>query len=288
MSTPIARGDGVAAGRFLVEAARQTSDSAQVSRALEGAPVTLEFRRGGLIVEATLYDGGYFVVEAPAGTYRLEYLRAGERVEFFEPKQLTIRRNAWTCVGTFSLAIARLDELGDNVHNELSVRDDCRDIVAGLRAVGAVDGAPRVEIARSAPLYELGGKPSLRALSTGLRIEFALSSTPALRALYRLPIAHLGMESRLLFLAGAGAVGGDVAGHDLSAAGGYNAAGVGLLGLVGYRWAEDLEAAGPVLGGLLRMTHSYFGIGLRGEIMPEQAVVLTLDVGPLGILGGLL
>lgn len=60
------------------------------------------------------------------------------------------------------------------------------------------------------------------------------------------------------------------------------------MGLFGYRWAEDVETAGPVLGGLVRMTHSYVGIGLRAELMPEQSAVLTFDVGPLGILGGLL
>src|SRR4051812_47475446 len=102
---------GVAGGRLLLRAGNSEVSLAAARETLGGDALVLELRRGAQVLEASLDDDGYFWVRAPAGAYRLEYLRVGTRAEFFAPQEIVVEPGALTCAGTVALELDRVEAL---------------------------------------------------------------------------------------------------------------------------------------------------------------------------------
>ena len=283
---------GVVGGRLQLRAGNAEVSLAGARTAAGGEALGLEVRRGGQVLEAALDEDGYFWVNAPAGTYRLEYLRVGARAEFFAPQEIVVQPGVLTCAGTIALELDRAEALGANVNNRVTVSDQCAEAMPRLRAAAGAAGAERVALARPGPLYEHEDGVSWRALVIGLRAEVALGGHVAVRGLYHLPpLASEGPFSRLVFLAGGGWIRGDnnERAYDVTVGAGMHVWYFELLAISGARWPElGGVAAGPVAGGVVRLQTVTFGFGVRVEALPARAGFFTIDVAPLGVLGSLL
>jgi hypothetical protein len=282
---------GVVGGRLLLRTGNSEMSLAAARAAADGEALVLELRRGAHVLEASLDEDGYFWVQAPAGTYRLEYLRVGKRAEFFAPQELVIQPGAITCAGTVALDLERVEALGANVSNRVTVTDQCAETMPRLRGAEGTF-VERVAIARPGEQYEHHDGVSWRTLVVGLRAEISIGEHLALRGLYRLPpLAREGLFSRWIFLVGGGGVRGDrdEIAYDVTVGAGVRVSYFDLLGIGGVRWraVEGVET-GPVAGGVIRMHSVVLGLGLRFEALPSRAAFLTVDLAPLGLLGSLL
>jgi hypothetical protein len=260
--------------------------------ALGGEALVLELRRGAQVLEAALDDDGYFWVTAPAGTYRLEYLRVGKRAEFFAPQEIVVEPGALTCAGTVALELERVETLGANVSNHVTVTDQCAETTPRLRAVAGTAGVERVALSRPGSQYEHYSGVDWRTLAIGLRAEVALGEHAALRGLFRLPpLAREGLFSRWIFLVGGGGIRGDrdEIAFDITLGAGVKVWYFDLLAIGGARWpGVEGVSGGPIAGGVIRMDSVILGLGLRAEALPSRAAFLTIDLAPFGLLGSLL
>lgn len=283
---------GVGGGRLLLRVGNAEVPLAAAKAAAGGEAFVLEVRRGAQVLEAALDEDGYFWFNAPAGTYRLQYLRVGARAEFFAPQEIVVQPGALTCAGTVALELDRIESLGANVNNRVTVTDQCAEAMPRLRAAAGAAGAERVDLSRPGPMYEHEDSVSWRTLVVGLRAEVALGEHLAVRGLYRLPpLAREGPFSRWVFLVGGGWIRGDndERAYDVTAGAGVNVWNFDLLAIGGARWPEvEGVAAGPVAGGVVRLQSVTFGFGVRVEALPARAGFFTIDVAPLGVLGSLL
>jgi hypothetical protein len=276
----------VIVGRLLLRAGSSEVSLDAARAAAGGEALVLELRRGGQVL-------GYFWVNAPAGTYRLEYLRVGKRAEFFAPQEIAVQPGTFTCAGTVALELDQVEALGANVSNRVTVTDQCAETMSRLRLAAGTAGVERVALARPGPQYEHYGSVGWRTLVVGLRAEIAIGGHYALRGLYRLPpLAREGLFSRWIFMVGGGVIRGelDARAYDVTLGAGVEVAGFfDLLAIGGARWPEvEGVAAGPVAGGVIRAQTVILGLGLRAEVLPSPAAFLTIDLAPLGILGSLL
>jgi hypothetical protein len=283
---------GVVGGRLRLRAGNSEVSLGAARAAVGGEPLGLELRRGAQVLEATLDDDGFFWVNAPAGTYRLEYLRVGKRAEFFAPQELVVEPGVLTCAGTVALELERVEDLGANVSNRVAVTDQCAETTPRLRALAGPAGVERVAIARPGAQYEHDSGVDWRTLSIGLRAEVAIGEHMALRGLFRLPpLAREGVFSRLVLLVGGGGIRGDrnELAFDVTAGAGVHVSYFDLLAIGGARWPEVGGVdAGPVVGGVIRIYSVILGLGLRAEVLPARAAFLTIDLAPFGLLGSLL
>jgi len=283
---------GIVGGRLRLRAGDGEVSLDAARAAVGGEALGLELRRGAQVLEATLDGDGYFWVNAPAGTYRIEYLRVGKRAEFFAPQEIVVQPGALTCAGTVALALARLEDLGANVSNRVTVTDQCAETTPRLRAVAGTAGVERVAIAQPGAKYEHESGVDWRTLSIGLRAEVAIGGHTALRGLFRVPpLAREGVFSRWIFLVGGGGIRGDgnELAFDVTLGAGVHVSYFDLLAISGARWPEvGGVATGPVAGGAIRMQSVIVGLGLRAEVLPARAAFLTIDLAPFGLLGSLL
>jgi len=282
---------GAAGGRLVLRERNSDVSLAAARAAVGGESLALELRRGTQVLEATLDEDGYFWVKAPAGTYRLEYLRVGKRAEFFAPQEIVVQPGALTCAGTVALELDRIEELGANVNNRVAVTDQCSETIPRLRAAGRT-GAERVEIASPGPAFEHVQGLDWRDLVVGLRAEVAIGDHRALRGLFRLPpVARTGLFSRGILLFGFGGTGGDKdqIAYDATFGAGLHVFYFDVLAIGGARWPDvDGVAAGPIAGGVVRLQSVTLGLGVRVEALPARAAFLTVDLAPFGVLGSLL
>lgn len=284
---------GAAGGRLVLRVQNSEISLAAARAAVGGESLVLELRRGTQVLEATLDEDGYFWVNAPAGTYRLEYLRVGKRAEFFAPQTIVVQPGALTCAGTVALELDRIEELGANVNNRVAVTDQCGETMPRLRATaGSGPRTERVAIASPGPLYEHYAGLGWRDVLVGLRAEAAIGPHIILRGLFRLPpVAHTGFLSRAILLFGFGGLRGDrdEIAYDATLGAGGHVLFFDMLAIGGVRWPDvGGVATGPVVGGVLRINSVTLGLGLRVEVLPKQAAFFTVDLAPFGVLGSLL
>jgi hypothetical protein len=289
--------EGVVGGRLVLKAGGKVVSLADAAEALGGELIGLSLRRGSQVVEATLNGDGYFVLRGPPGAYVVEYLRAGKRAEFFAPQELRLHSGRATCVGTLTLELDRIENLGANVDNHVSVSDECGATAAQLRQLDGGTEPELVEIARAGPKVTPYDPVTWREVISGFLLEGSYHS-PALvvRGLFHLP--RLGSASRVepLFLVGGGVLSqdGGGGGGDVLAGAGISWWALDVFALGGYRWASTVEspatplAEGAVVAGALRLNTELFGLGVRTEFLPERTTSLTLDVRPFALLGWLL
>lgn len=276
---------------MLLRAGNREVSLAEARAAVGGERIVLELRRGAQVLEASLDEDGYFWLKAPAGTYRLEYLRAGKRAEFFAPQEIVVQPGALTCAGTVALELDQVESLGANVNNRVTVTDQCAETASRLRRVAGT--APeRVTIARPGPQYEHTGGVQWRDLVIGLRAEVAIGDHPVVRGLFRMPPFTLGGPfSRWILLVGGGGLRGDrhELVYDVTLGAGVRVGYFDLLAVSGARWPEAQGVkVGPIAGGVVRVHSVILGLGVRAEALPAPAAFLTVDLAPLGLLGSLL
>jgi hypothetical protein len=282
---------GVVGGRLLLRAGNREVSLAAARAALGGDKIVLELRRGAQVLEASLDEDGYFWLEAPAGAYRLEYLRVGKRAEFFAPHEVVVQPGALTCAGTVALEVDQVESLGANVSNRVTVTDQCAETTPRLRRV-ARTATERVTIAQPGPQFEHLGHVEWRDLVIGPRVELAIGDPVIVRGLLRVPpLAHEGPFSRLILLVGGGGLRGDRHEfvYDITLGAGVHVVYFDLLAVSGARWPEVQGVhVGPVLGGVARLHSTILGLGVRVEALPSRAAFFTIDLAPLGLLGSLL
>jgi hypothetical protein len=286
---------GVVGGRLLLRAGNREVSLAAARAALGGEKIVLELRRGAHVLEASLDEDGYFWLKAPAGAYRLEYLRIGKRAEFFAPHEVVVQPGALTCAGTVALEVDQVESLGANVNNRVTVTDQCAETTPRLRRVAGT--APervieRVTIAQPGPQFEHLGHVEWRDLVIGPRVELAIGDPVIVRGLLRVPpLAHEGPFSRLILLVGGGGLRNDHHEfvYDITLGAGVHVVYFDLLAVSGARWPEAQGVhVGPVLGGVARLHSTILGLGVRVEALPSRTAFFTIDLAPLGLLGSLL
>lgn len=289
--TARADADGVVGGRLLLRAGTSEVSLAAARAAVGGERIALELRRGAQVLEATLDEDGYFWARAPAGVYRIEYLRVGKRAEFFAPQEVVVQPGALTCAGTLGLELDQIESLGANVNNRVTVTDQCAETTPRLRRAAGT-ATERVAIAQPGPQYEHTAGVTWRGLAIGLRAEVAFGDSRIVRGLFRIPpLAREGLWSRWILLVGGGALRGDRNEliRDVTLGAGVQLWLFDLLAIGGARWPEVQGVnTGLVAGGVVRVQTTILGLGLRVEALPAKTAYLTVDLAPLGLLGSLL
>ena len=282
---------GVVGGRLLLRAGTSEVSLAAARAAVGGEPLALELRRGAQVLEATLDEDGYFWARAPAGVYRIEYLRVGKRAEFFAPQEVEVQPGALTCAGTLGLELDHIESLGANVNNRVTVTDQCAETTPRLRRAAGV-ATERVTIAQPGPQFEHSTGLTWRDLVIGLRAEVAFGDSRVVRGLFRIPpLARNGLWSRWILLVGGGALRNDrhELVRDVTLGAGVQLSVFDLLAIGGARWPEvEGVTTGLVAGGVIRVQTTVLGLGLRVEALPVKTAYLTVDLAPLGLLGILL
>lgn len=282
---------GVVGGRLLLRAGSSEVSLAAARAAVGGERIALELRRGAQVLEATLDDDGTFWARAPAGVYRIEYLRVGKRAEFFAPQEVVVQPGALICAGTLGLELDRIESLGANVNNRVTVTDQCAETTPRLRRAAGTS-TERVAIAQPGPQYEHSTGVTWRDLVIGLRAEVAFGDRRVVRGLFRVPpLAREGLWSRWILLVGGGVLRGDHGElvRDVTLGAGVQAFVFDVLAIGGARWPEVQGVnSGLVAGGVIRLQTTILGLGLRVEALPAKTAYLTVDLAPFGLLGSLL
>src|SRR5262245_35263138 len=103
--------EGLVAGRLAFYENRELAPLRRVE-AVVRAPVGLSLRRGRNVYDAQLDQEGFFVLRAPAGTYRLEAVSLGNRAEMVPPQNVDVRPAELLCAGTLAVSVQRLEYLG--------------------------------------------------------------------------------------------------------------------------------------------------------------------------------
>jgi hypothetical protein len=282
---------GVVGGRLLLRAGNSEVSLAAARAAVGGERIVLELRRGAQVLETTLDEDGYFWARAPAGVYRIEYLRVGKRAEFFAPQEVIVQPGALTCAGTLGLELDQIESLGANVNNRVTVIDQCAETTPRLRrAAGTAN--ERVTLAQPGPQYEHYAGVTWRDLVIGLRAEVAFGDFRVVRGLLRVPpLTQEGPWSRWILLVGGGGLRGDHGEliRDVTLGAGVQLSVFDLLAIGGARWPEVQGVnTGPVVGGVVRLQTMILGFGVRVEALPARTAYFTVDLAPLALLGSLL
>jgi hypothetical protein len=289
--TARADASGVVGGRLLLRAGTSEVSLAAARAAVGGERIVLELRRGAQVLEATLDEDGYFWARAPAGVYRIEYLRVGKRAEFFAPQEVVVQPGALTCAGTLGLELDPIESLGANVNNRVTVTDQCAETTPRLRRAAGT-AIERVALAQPGPQFEHTTGVTWRDLVIGLRAEVAFGDFRVVRGLFRIPpLTQDGPWSRSILLVGGGALRGDRNEliRDVTLGAGLQLWYFDLLAIGGARWPEVQGVnTGLVAGGVIRAQITILGLGLRVEALPAKTAYLTVDLAPLGLLGSLL
>ncbi|HYV48167.1 MAG TPA: hypothetical protein VFA20_25080, partial [Myxococcaceae bacterium] len=163
--------DGFVAGRLAFYENRELATIYRV-QAVVRAPVGLSLRRGRNVYDAQLDGEGFFVLRAPAGTYRLEAVSLGTRAEMVPPQNVDVRPSELSCAGTLALSVQRLEYLGQGTLSRFTVVDDCARMLPFLRQRLGWTGPGKVHLPRAAaPESETPRVLTAADLLCGLRAE---------------------------------------------------------------------------------------------------------------------
>lgn len=286
---------GAAGGRLVIRDGHSTLTPKQAERELGGEPIGLEVLGGSEVYEAALDADGYFVIEAPPGTYRLEYLRVGEKAEFIPPQELRIEEGALTCAGSLSVDTGHVENLGSNQQSSIQVTGDCDKLWPRLRRMHP-QGTQRVAEATSGRAVLHPDEPELVERLAGILIEGSYGSVGAVRGnlewdvwqaqdvpfglyvtgglgwVYRLNIGNLPFDQVAL---------------DATGGAGLMIFGAHAAGIAGYRQVTQFGATpgGIVLGGMVRLPLGPIGIGMRMEVLPATSYSFFVDLSPVWLAG---
>ncbi len=291
----LAQTDGAVAGRLVFLDGDQPLTVGQAEQEVGGESISLELRSGREVHEAKLHRDGYFVLQAPPGTYRLEYLRLGDKAEFIPPQLLTIEPGALTCAGSLAVDTGSVENLGVNVESQVEVTGDCETLWPRLRKLHSAP-AERVALARAGPLVEHPETPDLVERLAGITVAVGTDAVRLgyLHSLYSHPNNPFGV-----FLHGSGGwvyrlLIGDLlynqVGLDLTGGAGVELLGLQFAGVVGMRQVTQIGVinGGLVLGAFGKFPLGPFGLGVRAEALPSPSWSLFIDVSPVALMGVLL
>ncbi len=289
---------GRAVGRLVFRQGDQLFTPRQVRRHLEGGRLDFDLSRAGERAQVRLENEGYFVATGAAGTYRLEYVYAGQRVEFVVPHTVEIPAEGVACAGTFTLEVQDVTEdVGaNNPSTRLEVSDGCAETTAHFEQLASRQGASAVRLARLAPRLETPLAKPFSEYLVGLRIGYGLEEDMSLlRASYVLAwhgeLRDWGSALASVSVARqTGQTGTER--YELAAAAGFTILpSVELHAGGGVR--PVAETTSPFVYGHLRLDGAVGGLGVRCDLPlrggpPTPVFQLTLDISPFYILGALL
>lgn len=123
-------------GRLVLRDGSAAMTPKEARRALGGGPLALHLRSGWETLTARLDDDGFFVAEGAPGDWVVEYVTAGDRVEFLDPPMtVRIRGGEVACAGEIELAFRDLGaEMGQGT-GRAGASDRCAELRAQLGAV---------------------------------------------------------------------------------------------------------------------------------------------------------
>ncbi len=283
---------GRVVGRLVFQQGDQLFTPRQVRRHLEGGRLDFDLSRAGQLAQVRLENDGYFVATGGAGTYRLEYVYAGHRVEFVVPYALEIPAEGVACAGTFTLKVEDVTkDLGANrPGTRLEVSDGCTETSAHFGAPS--QGASAVHLARPAPRLETPLTKPFTEYLVGLRLGYGLSEEETLlRASYVLAW-HGNLRDWGSALASVSVGRTSTGQYELAGAAGFT-----LLPSVELHAGGGVrpvaQTASPFLYGHLRLDGAYVGLGVRCDLPLREGPAtpvfqLTVDISPFYILGALL
>ncbi len=284
---------GRVVGKLVFRQGDQLFTPRQVRRHLEGGRLEFDLSRAGQLAQVRLENDGYFVATGAAGTYRLEYVYAGQRVEFVVPHALEIPAEGVACAGTFTLAVEDVTEdLGANrPGTRLEVSDGCGDANARFEQLAPSPGARTVQLARLAPRLETPLTKPFSEYLVGLRLGYGLSQEESLlRATYVLAWhGHLRDWGSALASVSVGRT--STGQYEWAGAAGFTfLPSVELHAGGGVR--PVAQTTSPFVYGHLRLDGAYLGLGVRCDLPlqgPANPIFqLTVDISPFYILGALL
>lgn len=284
-------------GRLVLRDGAVAVPPKQARRALGGAPLAVNLRSGWTVATAPLEDDGTFVVEGEPGSWIIESVTAGTRLEFVDPPlAVEVRRGEVACAGRVELSFRDLGaELGNGT-GRATVTDGCAEL--GARAQGIAGGRPvraripeplTLPIRRSAwelaTLVRAGGAWRVGG-GEGAPGETHLSAT-----------AILGIN-RAVGDPGAVSVSASLAQIDvengrsrrtISAGLGYGLGSFFELAAGPELQLGGEEGTGPGAFGQVRLGSEAFGLSVRlsrGKV--GQVVTFGLDLAPVWVLGAML
>jgi hypothetical protein len=285
---------GRVVGRLVFRQGDQVFTPRQVRRHLEGGRLDFDLSRAGEFAQVRLENDGYFVATGGAGTYRLEYVYAGRRVEFVVPHTLEIPAEGVACAGTFTLAVENVaEDVGANrPSTRLEVSDGCTEMRAHLEQLAPSRGPSAVQLARPASRLETPLTKPFSEYLVGLRVGYGLGQeTRLLRASYVLAW-HGNLREWGSALASVSVGRTSTGQYELAGGAGFTLlpsielhAGGGVQPLA--------QTTSPFLYGHLRLDGAYVGLGVRCDLPLREGPAtpvfqLTVDISPFYILGALL
>jgi hypothetical protein len=309
-----ARADGGAiAGRVTFRDGAGSVPAGAVERAGWGHLV-LTFRRGREVIDLRPDASGLFAERARPGVYRIEYLRLGERVEFFSPMDVVVDGQGVTCLGTLEVTVpGGAHGIGANRGSEVQVLEGCRELEPELRRRL---GASAVIAKRPTPGETQEEPRDVARLLTGLRVELpALPHSPGTvggSVVYPFTGYLAGAPTTFATIGAARYDGAFFAERAAARAAGRGGAPAGAA--PGAAWAvaagggvsaSALElgaraghlrrgGAGPrgVFGEITaRLDLAFVGVGVRYSRFPsaaESVLAAVVDLSPVAVLGSLL
>jgi len=286
--------DGLWAGRLAIYEGRALAPLRRVQEIVR-APVGLSLRRGRAVYDAQLDEEGFFVLRAPAGTYRLEAVGLGSRAELVPPQDVEVRPSELSCAGTLALSVQRLEYLGQGTLSRFTVVDDCARMLPFLRQRAGWPGPGKVHLPRAAPPEEEAPRVLTAAdLLCGLRAEASTNGTElAFRGWYIYPILQtVGAPGAITIHGSLGRVTGPSAGFggEFSVGPGVNVLGlVELAAVAGVRFGFDGFPTGPVGAVIVRPGFYGAGFDLRAQwTSAGPAVFVGVDLAPFFLVGAVL
>jgi hypothetical protein len=281
-------------GRLVFRQGDQLFTPRQVRRHLENGRLDFDLSRAGEFAQVRLENEGYFVATGGAGTYRLEYVYAGRRVEFVPPHALEIPDEGVACAGTFTLAVEDVaEDVGANrPSTRLEVSDDCTETTAHFEQLAPSRGASVVHLARPAPRLETPLTKPFSEYLVGLRVGYGLSvGENTLRASYVLAW-HGNLRDWGSALASVSVGRTNTGRYEFSGAAGFTLLPSMELHAGGGLRPVD-QTTSPFLYGHLRLDAGIGGLGVRCDLPLREGPAtpifqLTLDISPFYILGALL
>jgi hypothetical protein len=279
-------------GRLVLRDGARALTPREARKAL-GKPLALHLRSGWNVVAARLDDDGFFVAEGAPGDWVIEYVSAGDLVEFVDPPmRLAVRGGEVACAGRIELAFRDLGaELGHGT-GRAAASDDCKELQARLQ--GAAPGRTvRTRVAEPAALPARRSAWELEdALRAGLYFRRSETSETHLSATAAVGLnraaGSAGAVVALASFAQADVEGGR-ARRTVSAGLGYWLGSLLEVSAGPELQLSGADGSGPGVFGQLRLGPPSFGLGLRAERGKAGGVVsYGLDLAPLWLLGALL
>jgi hypothetical protein len=286
-------------GRLLLRDGDAVVTPRDARRTLRGKELTLHLRSGWKVVRARLDDDGFFAAEAEPGEWSIEYVSAGELVEFLDPPlTVRVRGGEVACAGVVEVAFGNLGvDLGQG-RGRAAASDRCAELRPRLDALAA-GRAIRSRPPSTAPLPSRRSAWELAALvRAGVGWRVGGPEEPGEEAEVLLSVTAIAGLDRPVGAARAVVLAASFTQADVPAGEGRRSVSAGVGYTLG-SWVEVMvgpelflagsEGTGAAVFGQIRLGSEAFGLSARASRGgPGEVVSYGLDVAPLMLLGAFL